>query len=118
MHVGYPVLAEAVAMAGGINIPAVFHDRFNGVEEVFVEYSSYCISIRPANAEDKSGVVGERVKLERKNKQRGKNKTTPQIRVPFSERIWHRLNYYQRNAGQRIKLTFNDEGDYLFVQFG
>lgn len=116
-YIAYPIQADGVAMSKGISIPAVFHDRFKGVENVFVEFmGSYWVYVRAVIPQDKSGVVGERVKLERSVKQR-KKKTIPRIRIPFSDEIWNRLNFYKRNAGQPIKLTFENEGDYLSIKF-
>jgi hypothetical protein len=106
-----------MAMSKGISIPAVFHDRFKGVENVFIEFmGSYRVYVRAAILQDKSGIVGSQVKLERSVKQR-KKKIIPRIHIPFSDEIWNRLIFYKRNAGQPIKLTFENEGDYLSIKF-
>jgi hypothetical protein len=117
MQIGIPIPGQAVAMAKAINIPAIFHERFQGVEEVFVDFvGGYKVYITAV----KEGVhaAGERVKLERKNKQRnGKGKSSLQLRIPFPEIFWRRLHFYENQAGQMIKLTFEDEGDFLAVTF-
>jgi hypothetical protein len=118
MQIGIPIPGQAVVMAKGISIPAIFHERFQGVEDVFVDFvGGYKVYVIAA----KEGVhaAGERVKLERKNKQRKSSKGKPslQLRIPFSERFWSLLHFYKNQSGQPIKLTFNDEGDWLSVEF-
>jgi hypothetical protein len=113
-RVGYPISADATAMANGVNIPAIFHGRFTGIEEVYVDFRGYTVEVRGVPCYS----LGEKVRLERRNKQQ-RSKSQSQIRIPFSEEMWARLCIYEENAGQAVKLTFSDDDDddCLSIQF-
>lgn len=116
MFAGYPVRQQAVAMAKGINLPAVFQGRYAEDERVCIEIGAYReITIRKAIPDDKNFSITEVVQLEKRMKKREK-KHVPQTRIPFSDRAWDWLGVDRHIAGQEIALIFTDQGDHLAIK--
>ncbi|KKR03395.1 MAG: hypothetical protein UT31_C0022G0006 [Parcubacteria group bacterium GW2011_GWF2_39_13b] len=116
MLVGYPVRQQAVAMAKGINLPAVFWGRFGEDENICIEIGVYReITIRKAISGEKTFSTREVVRLEKRTKKRKKNNAL-QFKIQFSDRVWDWLGVDRHISGQEIILIFTDQGDSLAVK--